>query len=120
MESLKLARSTSNSWSESLGNVQVLLEARIAREGAKAADPDDRFETADRMRQAISEVADRLPPPGPLTLAGIGAMGEDPHPTQVVRTHVESPLFDQDEVPPARVATGLNSGWVLHLIRSRR
>ncbi len=75
----------------------------IAR--ACAADPDDRFETADRMRQAISEVADRLPPPGPLTLAGIGAMGEDPHPTQVVRTHVESPLFDQDEVPPARVAT---------------
>lgn len=38
MESLKLARSTPNSWSESLGNVQVLLEARIAREGAKAAD----------------------------------------------------------------------------------
>ena len=37
-ESLKLARSTPNSWSESLGNVQVLLEARIAREGAKAAD----------------------------------------------------------------------------------
>jgi hypothetical protein len=35
---LKVARSTPNSWSESLGNVQVLLEARIAREGAKAAD----------------------------------------------------------------------------------
>lgn len=75
----------------------------IAR--ACAASPDDRYETAERMRSAISEVADTLPPPGPLTLAGIGAMGEDPHPTQVVRTLVESPLFDQDEVPPARVAT---------------
>lgn len=38
VEFLKLPRSTPNSWSESLGNVHVLLEARIAREGAKSAD----------------------------------------------------------------------------------
>jgi eukaryotic-like serine/threonine-protein kinase len=71
---------------------------------ACASDPADRFANADRMRAALSEIASVLPPPGPLALAGIGAMGEDPHPTQVVRTLVESPLFDQDEVPPARTA----------------
>ncbi len=38
IEGIELAKSLPNSWSESLGNVQVLLEARIAREGAKAAD----------------------------------------------------------------------------------
>ena len=42
-----------------------------------------------------------MPPPGPLVLAGLGAVGEDPHPTQVVRPVRELSLFDQDQ-PRAR------------------
>jgi serine/threonine-protein kinase len=38
-----------------------------------------------------------MPPPGPLVLAGLGAVGEDPHPTQVVRPVRELSLFDQDQ-----------------------
>ena len=55
------------------------------------------------MRIAIDEVAERMPPPGPLVLAGLGAVGEDPHPTQVVGPTRELSLFDQDrpDGPPA-------------------
>src|SRR4029079_4550525 len=48
---------------------------------------------------------DRLPPPAPLALAGLGAVGEDPHPTQVVRPVRELALFDQDRPKVVRVAT---------------
>jgi serine/threonine-protein kinase len=70
-------------------------------ERACSADPDQRYPTADAMRVAIVDASDRLPPPGPLVLAGLGAMGEDPHPTQVVRSVRELSLFDQDEPGPA-------------------
>ncbi len=66
-------------------------------ERACRADPRERFAVADEMRYALAEAATALPPPGPLTLAGLGAIGEDPHPTQVVATAVERPLFDQDD-----------------------
>ncbi len=67
-------------------------------ERACAAQPEHRYATADQMRAAIAEIAERMPPPGPLVLAGLGAVGEDPHPTQVVTTRTNSPLFDQDRV----------------------
>ncbi len=56
------------------------------------------------MRQAISDAADSLPPPGPLLLAGMVDRA-DPHPTRAV-TDRAAPLFDQDavEVVPDRVA----------------
>jgi len=69
-----------------------------------SAAPEDRYATADLMRADLADIAEELPPPGPLHLAGIGAMGDDPHPTQVVRDAVESPLFDQDVVATGRVA----------------
>src|SRR6476646_2582017 len=68
------------------------------------ANPDDRYPTADAMRAAIDEVAEQMPPPGPLVLAGLGAVGEDPHPTQVVRPVREMSLFDQDQPKAAPVA----------------
>ena len=77
---------------------------------ACSANPDARYPSADAMRGAILEVAERMPPPGPLVLAGLGAVGEDPHPTQVVRPVRELSLFDQDQpkgapVPVARPAS---------------
>jgi serine/threonine-protein kinase len=66
-------------------------------ERACAAEPDARYPSADAMRGAIAAVAERMPPPGPLVLAGLGAVGEDPHPTQVVRPVRELSLFDQDQ-----------------------
>jgi beta-lactam-binding protein with PASTA domain/tRNA A-37 threonylcarbamoyl transferase component Bud32 len=75
---------------------------------ACSADPNDRYPSADAMRNAIVEVGERMPPPGPLVLAGLGAVGEDPHPTQVVRPVRELSLFDQDQPkgapPPGRPA----------------
>ena len=71
---------------------------------ACSADPDDRYPTADAMRIAVDEVAERMPPPGPLVLAGLGAVGEDPHPTQVVRPVRELSLFDQDQPKTAPAA----------------
>jgi serine/threonine-protein kinase len=67
----------------------------IAR--ACAASPDARYPVADALRYALREVAERMPPPGPLVLAGLGAVGEDPHPTQVVQPVREISLFDQDQ-----------------------
>jgi serine/threonine-protein kinase len=66
-------------------------------ERACSASPEQRYPSADAMRRAIDEVAERMPPPGPLVLAGLGAMGEDPHPTQVVQPVRELSLFDQDQ-----------------------
>jgi beta-lactam-binding protein with PASTA domain len=70
-----------------------------------SANPDDRYPTADALRAAIDEVAEQMPPPGPLVLAGLGAVGEDPHPTQVVRPVRELSLFDQDEPRSAPTST---------------
>jgi serine/threonine-protein kinase len=70
-----------------------------------SANPDDRYPSADAMRLAISEVAERMPPPGPLPLAGLGAVGDDPHPTQVVRPVRELSLFDQDRPATAPVVS---------------
>ncbi len=77
---------------ESLGPLAPI----VAR--ACAAEPADRYATADEMRAEIADVAESLPPPGSLALAGLGEAGDDPHPTQVVRPQVAPPLFDQDEV----------------------
>jgi serine/threonine-protein kinase len=75
-------------------------------ERACAAEPADRYASAESMRLAIEESAATMPPPGPLTLTGLGADGEDPHPTQVVALAPEPALFDQDQpvvTAPARV-----------------
>ncbi len=64
---------------------------------ACAADPAERYPSADEMRAAVAEAAEALPPPGPLALAGLGEVSDDPHPTQVVQSRTQSPLFDQDE-----------------------
>ncbi len=57
------------------------LESVIDRVGA--IDPNDRYPDAATMRQAISDAADTLPPPGPLLLAGMVDKA-DPHPTRAV------------------------------------
>jgi len=57
-------------------------------------DPDDRYPDAGTMRQALADVGDTLPPPGPLVLAGM-VDHTDPHPTRVAAPRVP-PLFDQD------------------------
>ena len=57
--------------------------ARRRRSTAPAAlDPDDRYPDAGTMRQALADVGESLPPPGPLLLAGM-VDHADPHPTRV-------------------------------------
>jgi beta-lactam-binding protein with PASTA domain/tRNA A-37 threonylcarbamoyl transferase component Bud32 len=68
------------------------LESVIERVGA--IEPEDRYPDAATMRQAISDAADALPPPGPLTLAGMVDRA-DPHPTTAAPVRA-APLFDQD------------------------
>ncbi len=70
------------------------LESVIDRVGA--IDPDERYPDAATMRQALSDAADSLPPPGPLLLAGMVDRA-DPHPTRAVMDRT-APLFDQDAV----------------------
>lgn len=68
------------------------LAAVVERAGQR--DPDDRYPDAATMRSALADAAGALPPPGPLALAGIHEVGEDPNPTQV---GVAAPVpFDQD------------------------
>ncbi len=88
------------------------LGAIVAR--ACASQPDDRYSNAEVMRRAIAEAVDVLPPPGPLALAGLGEVSDDPHPTQVVRPQVPPPLFDQDQ------ATGTNATRALPIGRVPR
>src|SRR5689334_11821184 len=57
-------------------------------------DPDDRYPDAGTMRQALADVGETLPPPGPLVLAGM-VDHADPHPTRVAAPASAS-LFDQD------------------------
>ncbi len=77
------------------------LESVIDRVGA--IDPADRYPDAGTMRQAISDAADALPPPGPLVLAGM-VDRVDPHPTRAVPAP-SAPFFDQDAADAARVDT---------------
>ena len=63
---------------------------------AGALDVADRYPDAATMRQAISDAADALPPPGPLVLAGM-ADRVDLHPTRAVPAPT-APLFDQDAI----------------------
>ncbi|HEX6311113.1 MAG TPA: PASTA domain-containing protein [Acidimicrobiia bacterium] len=56
--------------------------------------PDERYPDARAMGEAVSDAAERLPPPTPLTLAGLSpSVVDDPDPTQHRRTGA---LFDQD------------------------
>ena len=83
-----------------------VLKTSLAR--VCAAEPADRFAAAEDFRAALAEAAESLPPPGPLRLAGLGDVSEDPHPTQVARARVEPPLFDQDRAvagAPSRAAS---------------
>jgi serine/threonine-protein kinase len=52
---------------------------------AGAIDPDERYPNAATMRAALADAGDELPPPGPLTLAGMVDRA-DPHPTRAVPT----------------------------------
>jgi eukaryotic-like serine/threonine-protein kinase len=65
-------------------------------------DPDDRYPDAATMRQALADVGETLPPPGPLVLAGM-VDHADPHPTRVAAP-AKPPLFDQDADAPPTLA----------------
>ena len=91
MGTLGLRQESTVAVPESLGPLVPIVER------ACAADPAARYATADDLRGAIVEAGEALPPPGPLALAGLGEVGDDPHPTQVVQSRAPSPLFDQDE-----------------------
>jgi eukaryotic-like serine/threonine-protein kinase len=93
------------------------LAAVIDRAGR--VQPGDRYPDAGTMRQALADVGDALPPPGPLVLAGMLDQ-HDPHPTRVAAP-ATPPLFDQDAVllppppapaheKPARAARARGSG----------
>ena len=80
------------------------LAAVIDRAGR--LDPDERYPDAGTMRQALADVGDALPPPGPLVLAGM-VDHADPHPTRVAAP-AAPPLFDQDAadaMPPPALPT---------------
>jgi beta-lactam-binding protein with PASTA domain/tRNA A-37 threonylcarbamoyl transferase component Bud32 len=64
-----------------------------AIEHACKARPPERFADAKAMSEALVYASRQLPRPGPLTLVGINAPLDDPHPTALRRTVT---LFDQD------------------------
>jgi serine/threonine-protein kinase len=64
-------------------------------ERAGQPDPNERYPDAPTMGAALEDVIRVLPPPGPLTLAGLGQTVDDPHPTAIVSETDES-IFDQD------------------------
>jgi len=66
-------------------------------------EPDDRYPDAGTMRQALADVGDTLPPPGPLVLAGM-VDHTDPHPTRVALPATPR-LFDQDAADRAEPPT---------------
>jgi eukaryotic-like serine/threonine-protein kinase len=73
-------------------------------ERAGRPDPDERYPDAPTMAGALEDAIRVLPPPGPLTLAGLGQTVDDPHPTNIV-TDREEEIFDQDAgTRPAPVA----------------
>jgi serine/threonine-protein kinase len=74
-------------------------------ERAGQPEPDDRYPDAPTMGAALEDAVSSLPPPGPLTLAGLGQTVDDPHPTAIV-TGRDDFIFDQDaDRRPAPVAT---------------
>lgn len=75
---------------EELGALSAVVER------AGRIDPDERYPDASTMRSALSDVADALPPPGPLKLAGMSD-APDPHPTRA-QAVADAVLFDQDAV----------------------
>jgi beta-lactam-binding protein with PASTA domain len=60
---------------------------------AGRSQPTERYADAETMGDALADAARRLPPPGPLTLLGLGGQLEDPDPTEQPRTVM---LFEQD------------------------
>jgi serine/threonine-protein kinase len=64
-------------------------------ERAGQPSPDDRYPDASTMGGALEDAIRVLPPPGPLTLAGLGETVDDPHPTAIV-TGRDEEIFDQD------------------------
>ena len=64
-------------------------------ERAGHSDPDQRYPDAATMGAALDDAIRVLPPPGPLVLAGLGEMADDPHPTQISGQR-EDWIFDQD------------------------
>lgn len=68
------------------------LAAVVERAGQ--VHPEDRYPDAATMRGAIEDAGRRLPPPGPLGLAGLDASIVDPNPTQIPATRPV--LFDQE------------------------
>ncbi|GIU88769.1 MAG: serine/threonine-protein kinase PknB [Acidimicrobiia bacterium] len=87
---------------EELGALSVVVER------AGRIDRDERYPDAATMRSALADVAESLPPPGPLKLAGTADV-PDPHPTRA-QPAAAAVLFDQDAIevlpappaPPAR------------------
>jgi eukaryotic-like serine/threonine-protein kinase len=72
---------------EELGALRAVIER------AGRSQPSERYPDAETMGDALSDAADDLPPPGPLTLVGLGTQVEDPDPTELRRSVA---LFDQD------------------------
>ncbi len=69
------------------------LGAVIERAGRP--EPAERYPDAITMGSALADAEAALPPPGPLSLAGLGEVVDDPFPTQLPRSSA-SPVFDQD------------------------
>ena len=63
-------------------------------ERAGCADPDQRYPDAKTMFKALSDIAQVLPKPGPLTLVPEDGQVIDPNPTNIVITPTN--LFDQE------------------------
>jgi serine/threonine-protein kinase len=72
---------------EELGALGAVIER------AGRARPSERYPDALTMFDALAGASRHLPPPGPLTLVGLDARLEDPHPTELRRSIT---LFDQD------------------------
>ena len=73
---------------EALGSLGRVIER------AGRPDRDQRYPDAGSMGAALADSAKRLPPPGPLTLAGLDGELDDPHPTRLGKP--SATLFDQD------------------------
>ncbi len=82
------------------------LEPVIDRAGA--IEPDDRYPDAATMRQAISDAADALPPPGPLVLAGMVDRA-DPHPTTAAPVRARAPVRSGRDRLASRATRGRGS-----------
>ncbi|HEV7523625.1 MAG TPA: PASTA domain-containing protein [Acidimicrobiia bacterium] len=93
---------------EELGPLESVIDC------VGAIDPNDRYPDAATMRQAISDAADTLPPPGPLLLAGMVDRA-DPHPTRAAPVRNAS-LFDQDAIEAATRGSRDDNG----IARARR